>query len=282
MALVTSGTIGLEAIQTELGGSNPIGLKEYYRGGSFVTANNTNVPTAGTITLKNFYGATTFILPTVPTWTSPTVTLSGSGNWSKPGSIGDNDWVVFYLLGGGGGMNTTGGTSQGGGGGARLIAVKGSDVPSSMAYVVGSGGSQGQSPTVGGSTTITLTSGSYLAGGGGIGTGTVGQDPPDVPGTNSGGFGGGGGVNWWNSSGIATTTISETNIVANSSGATNLSGGRGGSVNNGNAQTRVIGAPTGSDWGGRGLAASGSDATSTFPGSSGQSGAGGFIRIFYT
>ena len=51
--------ISLGQIQTEFCGSNPIALAgEYYRGGAYVTQNNTNVPTSGTISLSNFYGAT--------------------------------------------------------------------------------------------------------------------------------------------------------------------------------------------------------------------------------
>jgi hypothetical protein len=60
MPLPLSGTITLAQIQTEFGGTNPIGLNEYYRGGIFVVnglAQNASVPTSGTISLSNFYGA---------------------------------------------------------------------------------------------------------------------------------------------------------------------------------------------------------------------------------
>lgn len=57
MALPSSGQLTMAQIQTEFGGSNPINLNEYYRGGSYVTDNNTNVPTSGQITMNNFYGA---------------------------------------------------------------------------------------------------------------------------------------------------------------------------------------------------------------------------------
>lgn len=57
MALQSSGAISLANIQTEFGGSNPISLSEYYRGGSYVTDNNTGVPTSGAIQLDDFYGA---------------------------------------------------------------------------------------------------------------------------------------------------------------------------------------------------------------------------------
>ena len=61
---ITPASISLSQIQTEFGGSNPISLSEYYRGGGIVrstlpdgSANiNTNVPTSGLITMSNFYG----------------------------------------------------------------------------------------------------------------------------------------------------------------------------------------------------------------------------------
>ena len=60
MALPTSGTLTLADIQTEFGGSNPIGLSEYYAGGSYVPAGtsgtNGAVPSSGTISISDFYG----------------------------------------------------------------------------------------------------------------------------------------------------------------------------------------------------------------------------------
>ncbi len=57
MALPTSGPLTLANIQSEFGGASPTSLSEYYRGGPYVGANNTNVPTGGTISISNFYGA---------------------------------------------------------------------------------------------------------------------------------------------------------------------------------------------------------------------------------
>ena len=57
MALQSSGAISIGNIATEFGGTQPHSLSEYYRNGSFVTSNNTNVPTSGTIDLADFYGA---------------------------------------------------------------------------------------------------------------------------------------------------------------------------------------------------------------------------------
>ena len=60
MAMPSSGTITFAQLQTEFGGSNPIGLNEYYRGGSYVPniSANASVPTSGAISLSNFYSAT--------------------------------------------------------------------------------------------------------------------------------------------------------------------------------------------------------------------------------
>jgi hypothetical protein len=57
MTLPTSGnSISLSRIQTEFGGSNPIGLNEYYKNGSHVGSFFTSVPTSGAIDLADFFG----------------------------------------------------------------------------------------------------------------------------------------------------------------------------------------------------------------------------------
>lgn len=60
MALPTSGPISWEMIRAEFGGSHPILISQYYRGGGLVPniPANANVPTSGTISAQNFYGAT--------------------------------------------------------------------------------------------------------------------------------------------------------------------------------------------------------------------------------
>jgi len=59
MALQEIGPIALSDVQAEFGGSYPISLSEYYRGGSYVPDHSTNagVPTTGPISLSSFYGA---------------------------------------------------------------------------------------------------------------------------------------------------------------------------------------------------------------------------------
>ena len=57
MAIVGSGVLTLTAIQNEFGGSHPISLSEYYRNGSAVPSNNTNVSESGLIRAGMFYNA---------------------------------------------------------------------------------------------------------------------------------------------------------------------------------------------------------------------------------
>jgi hypothetical protein len=77
--------ISLADLQTEFGGSNPIGLGEYYRNGLYVGSNNTNVPTSGTISLNNFFCAVNEIVRYI-TATSTNVNASSyftAGEWSS-------------------------------------------------------------------------------------------------------------------------------------------------------------------------------------------------------
>lgn len=53
MTLQSSGAISLADVQTEFGGSNPIGINEYY-------GVDSGVPASGTISLYNFYGKSNF------------------------------------------------------------------------------------------------------------------------------------------------------------------------------------------------------------------------------
>lgn len=58
MALQTSGTISLNDIAGEFGGSQPHELSSYYRAGGNVpdSSANSNIPTSGQISFSNFYG----------------------------------------------------------------------------------------------------------------------------------------------------------------------------------------------------------------------------------
>ena len=65
MTLPSSGPLAMTDIQTEFGGSNPIGLNEYYAGGGLVPAGASGtygaVPTSGQISVQNFYGTANYI-----------------------------------------------------------------------------------------------------------------------------------------------------------------------------------------------------------------------------
>jgi hypothetical protein len=65
MAIPSSGPISLTDVQTEFGGANPIGINEYYAGGTYVPAGTSGtygaVPSSGTISLQNFYGTSAVV-----------------------------------------------------------------------------------------------------------------------------------------------------------------------------------------------------------------------------
>lgn len=66
MTIVASGPISLVSIQNEFGGSNPIQLNEYYKGGIYVSGSVTaSIPYSGAISIQQFYGAQAIVLPTV-------------------------------------------------------------------------------------------------------------------------------------------------------------------------------------------------------------------------
>lgn len=88
MALPSSGALSLSNIQTEFGGSNPIGLSEYYAGGAYVPAGTSGtygaVPSSGAISIRNFYGTSKVTL-TIP---ASTITITGNVSGSVYGTAG--------------------------------------------------------------------------------------------------------------------------------------------------------------------------------------------------
>ena len=82
MTLPTSGPLTFANIQTEFGGSNPIGLNEYYAGGSYVASGTTGtygaVPSSGQIGVQNFYGTSAFV-PTYIEQVFSTYLYKGTG-----------------------------------------------------------------------------------------------------------------------------------------------------------------------------------------------------------
>ena len=95
--LQASGTITLAQIQVEFGGSNPVGINEYYRDASYSDfdgtgvpnlAANSGVPTSGAIDLADFYskyGAVTVTISSSTTNFNLRNTLTALGwNTSNP------------------------------------------------------------------------------------------------------------------------------------------------------------------------------------------------------
>lgn len=90
MPLPASGTISINSLVGEYGGSAPHSINEYYKGGGLVAnhSNNGNVPTSGTISLTNFHGQSN----TSPADTQISFT---SGSYQVPGAkYGDTEYGV--------------------------------------------------------------------------------------------------------------------------------------------------------------------------------------------
>ena len=133
MAIPGSGTIGINTIVQEFGGSAPHALSEYYRGGPLVGTNNTDVPTSGTIAISDFYGAenASFITAqggstsTQGNFTRHTFTGPGTFTVQSVGNSAGSNTVDFLVVagGGGGGGHPSSPLMPGGGGGAGCAAL---------------------------------------------------------------------------------------------------------------------------------------------------------------
>ena len=147
MALPSSGPLSLSDIQAEFGGTNPISISEYYKGGAFVLTTDfaPNVPTSGTINIGDFYGARKTTLTTL------TFTTAGDNLFVVPSTVVGNLQIVTMTGGGGGGG---GPDSQPGASGYGGLTITGGNVPVSAGDIVncfvGGGGGAGGSGGGGG------------------------------------------------------------------------------------------------------------------------------------
>lgn len=159
MALQSSGAISLANIQSEFGGSNPISLSEYYRNGSYTTSNNTNVPTSGTISMGNFYGA-----------------IKGV-------------YITYEIIGagGGGGSGYGAGTSGKAGGASTLTYTPAGGSPTTVTSAGGAGGSASYN------TGVSQGESSYYGSGGAGGADSDSNNETAGSSTSTYGAGGGGG-----------------------------------------------------------------------------------------
>jgi hypothetical protein len=175
MPIPLTGPVTLAALQAEYGGTDPISLNEYYRGGLYVPdgTGTATIPTSGAITLDNFRG------------TSKTAT------------------VTYAIIGGGGGGGA--GRADDGGAGYGLYATSGGSSSISgdnIQTITAAGGSGGYSfafvfsdPPSDGESTI------YGPGGAGGVTQQYGQSAPSTSYGAAGGGGGGDNPQTYDSSG---------------------------------------------------------------------------------
>ena len=154
MAIPTSGALAFSALQTEFGGTNPIGLSEYYAGGGLVpaTASGTNgaVPSSGTIAMSKFYGTENVVFMAA---TGGSVSTSGdykfhtfTGNGTFAVTTAGNQGFNYIVVAGGAGGSSSGDwqTGNGGGGaGGMLVTTNNSPTTGSFGVTIGGGGSAG-------------------------------------------------------------------------------------------------------------------------------------------
>jgi hypothetical protein len=102
-----SGQISFNDIQNAYGGSNPISLNEYYRGGSYVDnlgADSPNIPTSGAISANNFRGTTAWSLAYAQLGDTTSGLIYGSHYNSGGGFAGSLNYAL-YITGGTYGSN---------------------------------------------------------------------------------------------------------------------------------------------------------------------------------
>jgi hypothetical protein len=146
MTLPASGPISFSQLQTEFGGTNPIGLDEYYSGGVNIPASGTGIgiPASGALSMNMFYGKTD-IVP------GNSGILTSGSSYTLPLSAGPsiNVFVISGGGGGGGGSNrrTNAGYQSGGGGGGGGTAPYVLNIPvtpgQAVTFSIGGGGGGG-------------------------------------------------------------------------------------------------------------------------------------------
>jgi hypothetical protein len=262
MTIPSSGPLSLTDIQTEFGGSNPISLSEYYAGGANVPSGTTGdsgpIPSSGTISMGQFYGASNRV--------AITLTISAD----------TNGYNIF---------NNRGGTYVAGLSDVTLVNNANIYSTSGVALDTGTGWTAGDTITIDNNALIVGHGGDGGAGGGGInaaGNGAAGGAGStafnlqyditldNTGGTISGGSGGGGG------GGGAYSNVpikgGSLNIVA---------GGGGGGAGRASASGAAGGVAifTGSGASSNGSAGNASSITTLGTGGSGGSAASGGVTV---
>lgn len=311
MAIPSSGPLAFTAIQTEFGGSNPIGLNEYYAGGAYVAAGtsgtNGPVPSSGQISVNQFYGTTAEIVGQAEytwganstanyTWVAPAGVTSISVLVIAYGGWGQNAFAYAccgpanYVAGTGGGggglayrnnipvVPGTGYTiSFNANGGERQYFISSSVTATSVVASNGIEGCAGGGP------------GYFISGTAGFNGGSGGRQRVSTGGYANARAGGGGSAGGYTNQGAdgggTTTSLNGNNGFGGAGGGGSFSsglsiggGGGGGTGNlglgsNGAGGVSVAGSSGGGGGGSGG--GSGSTTTTTIGGIGGQYGGGG-------
>lgn len=227
MALPSSGLITLANLQAEFGGSNPISLSEYYRGGAYVpdSSYTDTIPTSGVITLQNFRGTSNVFTATISTnktsfnvtsyltslgWNGvsyPIITInSGVYVYATSTSLAAMYGIPACKIINNGFIMGKGGNGNGGAGGDAMSLAGNITLDVNATGYIGGGGGAG---TRGGSS-------DYSGGGGGAGGG--------VGGPSSDGYGGGAGGNPGSSGADGQQTSGDNSIGAGYGGTAGGSG----------------------------------------------------------
>lgn len=292
MAIPSSGSLALSAIQTEFGGSNPISMSEYYAGGSNVPSGTTgdsgSIPSSGAVAVSQFYGSTNRVaiaLTISSTTQNYNIYNSRGGTYSAGNS--DVTLTVQAIVGSTGSAGLTTGSGWTSGDTIKIInnnqiVGKGSNGGAGGARSgAGAGGAAGQ-PAISLSYPVTIqNNGGFIRGGGGGGGGGAGGNYTQPGGGNKGQtpttvqFGGGGGGGGAGQQGGAGGAAGQTN---SQSGATSQAGGAGsisGAGAGGNGSAGSQGTDGGGAGGGFGNAgASGQNSNQASGGSGGAAGKG--------
>jgi fibronectin-binding autotransporter adhesin len=164
MSIPLTGPVALSQLQIEFGGTDPVSLNEYYRGGAFVpnSVRNAAIPTSGAISFEQFRGSSK----------TATVTYAIIGGGGGGGAGRDDDGGAGYGLyatsGGNSSISGTGVqtiTAAGGQGGYSFAFIYNSPLGAGQSTIYGPGGAGGASQSAGSPAPST----SYGAGGGGGG-----------------------------------------------------------------------------------------------------------------
>ena len=183
MACPSSGSINIQDLVDEFGGSIPHSMSEYYRNGGEVPGNNTNVPESGTISLSNFYSAVNEIQQ-VYSSNATNLNLSSifGSNWTStvPKRVVINSGVTIGATGSNHAINIPSGM-----GGTLIIDNNGNIQGHGGASNSGTGGNAVHCTSTSGVTVNNNSGATIKAGGGGGGQGGTG---------GTGGNGGNGGT----------------------------------------------------------------------------------------